>query len=59
MSTLADVDPARAIRNAMERLRRAADGTPIEGHVREESAIVESALATFERDFVQVEDVEP
>lgn len=50
MSTIVDTDPARAIRNALERLRRAADGTPIEGHVREESVIVERALRALAPD---------
>ena len=44
MSTLAESDPALAIRNAMERLRRRAEGTPIEDDVRAEGVIVEEAL---------------
>lgn len=58
MSTLAEDDPIRAIRNAMERLRRAADGTAFESHVREESAIVEAALETLDRVYVPVEDLD-
>jgi hypothetical protein len=47
MSTLAEDEPERAIRNAMERLRRRAEGTPIEEDVRAESAIVDTALAAM------------
>lgn len=44
MSTLAENDPARAIRNALTRLRVASKGTKVERHVEEEGAIIERAL---------------
>lgn len=46
MSIVRD-EPARAIRNAMERLSRVAAGTPLETHVAEERAIVEEALGAI------------
>lgn len=42
--TIAETEPARAIRNAMERIRIVSEGTPVEGHVEEERAIIEDAL---------------
>jgi hypothetical protein len=50
MSTLAQEDPVRAIRNALERLERLANGCDpdLAAHVREERAIVETALRVIE-----------
>lgn len=45
--SVAKEDPARAIRNAMERLERASSGTPLADHVIAERRIVEEALTTI------------
>lgn len=47
MSTLAEEEPLRAIANALERLERAAEGTPLAAHVDEERSIIASALETL------------
>jgi hypothetical protein len=48
MSTLAQIDPARAIRNALERIEiRVAKYPMIAGAIAEERAIVEAALRTL------------
>lgn len=47
MSTIIETEPARAIRNALERLRLRAAGTPIETDVAAESAIIEAALVVL------------
>lgn len=47
--TLAELEPERAIRNALERLTRAAVGTPFGHHVEAERVIIEKALEELRR----------
>lgn len=47
MSTLAEEEPLRAIENALDRLERAAEGTPLAAHVDEEREIIMAALETL------------
>lgn len=47
---LTEADPARAIRNALERLARVSSGTALEHHVEEESKIVKDALRALAPD---------
>lgn len=55
MTTLAQENPVRAIRNALERLARLSSGTQLEEHVAAERAIVESALVVLEKGSATIE----